>query len=192
MDLVNVSIEELLEQIELYKENKLEKDKLVNAVKEHISKVCIISLEGRFGKIENIGSQLGFYEVADTIYDVVKKDFNLTEEDLDKDIYVNVPLGFFECFLASKKFSIHSTIEKIIAKIKDLHDRKRLSTIKYKLSFKSTKDMLKLYEDLKLFGDRIASIEKHDKDLIVYTYMDIQKEIISLLKDRYDCDLTEI
>ena len=185
-------MDELLQKIEEYKHGSISTPELQEALNLHISRLNVEFLQERFGKVENIGNMLGFYEVADTIYDVVKKDFNLTEEDLDKDIYVSIPVGLFDSFSSPKKFSIHNTIEKIIAKIKDLHDRKRLNTIKYKLSFKNTKDMIKLHEDLKLFGDRIASIEKHDKDLIVYTYMDIQKEIISLLKDRYDCDLTEI
>ena len=181
-------MDELIQQINLYKNDELTEDALKLLLVNHISRLNIEFLEERFGKVEDIGNMLGFYEVADTIYDVLKEDFKLTEDDLDKNIYVSVPVNMGDLLSSPKKFSIHNTVEKVVGKIKDLHDRKKLKTIRHKIEFTSISDMLQFTSELKLVRDRIASIEKHDKSLIIFTYLDIEDELISLCRGRYVCN----
>lgn len=182
-------MDKLLKQIEDYKNGNLTTPELQEALTLHISRLNIEFLEERFGKVENIGSMLGFYEVCDVIYESLEKDFKLAEEE---DIKIKVPVTILDLFKSPKIININDNIEKALGKLKDVHDRKKLDTIKYELIFRTSKDIFNFVEDIKLIRDRVASLEKHEKKLIIFTYEDLQNEIVDICKNRYDVDLKEI
>ena len=182
-------MKELFIKIDEYKSGLIDKEELNKILVEHISRLNIEFLEERFGSVENIGSMLGFFEVCNVLYESLEKDLKLEKEE---DIHLKVPLTVADRFKEYKVVSINDLIERALGKLKDVHDRKKLTTIKYEVTFKSPKSLLSLSEDLKLVRDRVASLEKHENKLIIFTYEDIQTELVDLLKNKYDCDLKEI
>jgi len=178
----------LIAQIDSYKNNIITKDELKDVLVNHISRLNIEFLEDRFGKVENIGNMLGFYEVADAIYDYIP-DLMLSNETTSC-----LKVGKLEAIklLFSPKLDITNKIERAIGRIRDLHDRKKLSTIRYEITFRDLSGQQLFHsEGLKVLKDKIVTVEKKERISIVYSYTDILSDLKDLVSN-IDCKLREI
>lgn len=134
-------------------------------------------LEDRFGKVENIGNMLGFFEVAETIYENIPELLPMSRWQALKLLFSPKP-----------QISLDEMVEVTLGKIRDLHDRKKLTTIKYEIEFESRQDIKHFYEDCKKHYHEIACIEERSiNTLWLYTYVDFDKQLSDILDGVYDC-----
>lgn len=144
-------------------------------------------LEDRFGKVENIGNMLGFFEVADTI-----------EAHIPEFLQVSRWQALKLLFSPKPQISLDDMVEGALGKIRDLHDRKKLSTIKYEITFCKDNNLhlMQIREFMnacKLHYHEIACIEKRDSNkLWVYTYIVFSKQLSNILGGHFACDVNEI
>ena len=146
-------------------------------------------LEDRFGKVENIGNMLGFFEVADTI-----------EAHIPEFLPISRWQALKLLFSPKPQISLDDMVEGALGKIRDLHDRKKLSTIKYEITFKASSGRGTSNSQIEDFKDacrlcyhEIACIEKRGSNKVwVYTYVDFSKQLSNILANRYNCDVNEI
>lgn len=143
-------------------------------------------LEDRFGKVENIGNMLGFFEVADTIEAYIPEFLPVSRWQALKLLFSPKP-----------QISLDDMVEGALGKIRDLHDRKKLSTIKYDITFCKDSNLhlaqIKEFTDAcKLHYHEIACIEKRDSNkLWVYTYVDFRSQLHDILGGHFACDVKE-